>query len=265
MLVGVTAHVQNERLLAIAVFVEELVRVVEQDALGVDLARGDHAGAELVFGGERQLGQLKGGQLLQAAGFKQHLGPLFLHVFFGRFHSQPLGHSLAECGRVFKGKTSAHQRIAPRHPCARCGARAPVAFVHQHQVVAFKGLDRHRLLAHLIAQLVDVDDFDGAARRGLRFVEMLRKTKARQMQLVQVLARQAFVGREQDDLVGVVVAPARLEVVQVLMNVHVQQQRLAAAGGIPEGDLVQVIRLEIAERLRAVLGAVARHFLVQAV
>jgi hypothetical protein len=43
----------------------------------------------------------------------------------------------------------------------------------------------------------------------------------------------------------------RLKVVQILVNVHVQQQRLAAAGGIPEGDLVQVVRFKRAKRLRA--------------
>ena len=80
-----------------------------------------------------------------------------------------------------------------------------------------------------------------------------------------MLTAQPFVGREQDDLARVVIAAPRLEVVQVLADVDVQQQGLAAAGGIPEGDLVQVVRLEIAERFRAGLGAVARHFLVQAI
>jgi hypothetical protein len=80
-----------------------------------------------------------------------------------------------------------------------------------------------------------------------------------------MLTAQPFVGREQDDLVGKVIAAPRLEVVQVLADVDVQQQGLAAAGGIPEGDLVQVVRFEIAERFRARLGAVARHFLVQAI
>ena len=265
LLVGLAAHVQNERFFAVAVFVEKLVRVVKQDALGVNLAGSGYTCAALVFRGQRQLGQLKGGQFFQAAGFKQHLGPFFLHVLFGSCHREPLGHSLAKGGRVFKSKTAAHQRITPAHPCPRCCARAPMAFVHQHQVVALKGFHRHRFLAHLIAQLVDVDDFYGAARRGLCFVEMLRKTKARQMQLIQMLARQTLVGREQDDLVGVVVALAGLKVVQILVNVHMQQQRLAAAGGVPERDLVQVIRFKITEWLRTVLSAVTHHLPVQAI
>ena len=84
-----------------------------------------------------------------------------------------------------------------------------------------------------------------------------------------MLTAQPFVGREQDDLVGKVIThlptTARLEVVQILAKVDMHQQGLAAAGGIPEGDLVQVVRLEIAERFRAGLGAVARHFLVQTI
>jgi hypothetical protein len=79
--------------------------------------------------------------------------------------------------------------------------------------------------------------------------------EARQVQLIQMLTAQPFVGREQDDLVGKVIAAPRLEVVQVLADVDVQQQGLAAAGGIPEGDLVQVIRFKIAERLRAKFSA----------
>src|SRR3546814_14487728 len=62
--------------------------------------------------------------------------------------------------------------------------------------------------------------------------------------------RQPLVGREQDDLARIVIVSLRLEVVQVLADVDVQQQGLAAAGGIPEGDLVQVVRFEIAERFR---------------
>ena len=85
------------------------------------------------------------------------------------------------------------------------------------------------------------------------------------MQLLQVLTAQALVGREQNDLVGIDTGHTLLEVMQILTDIDVQQQRLAAAGGVPEGDLVQIIRLEIAERFRARLGAVARHFLVQAI
>jgi hypothetical protein len=38
-----------------------------------------------------------------------------------------------------------------------------VPFVDEHEVVALKSLDGHCPVAHLIAQLVDVDDLDGRA------------------------------------------------------------------------------------------------------
>ena len=52
-----------------------------------------------------------------------------------------------------------------------------------------------------------------------------------------MLTTQPFVGREQDDLARVVITAPRLKVVQVLADVDVQQQRLAAAGGIQKAIL----------------------------
>ena len=140
-----------------------------------------------------------------------------------------------------------------------------MAFIHEHQIVTFEGFNGDLFITHLIAQLIYIDDFDGAARRALSLVEELRETEARQAQLLQMLTAQPFVGRKQDNLVGIYVAAPCLEVLQVLANIDVQQQSLAAAGGIPESNLVQVVHLEIAEGFRAFFGAVARHFFVQAI
>ena len=132
LLVGLAAHVEDQRLFAVAVLIEELVRVIEQDALGVDLARSGDARAALVLGGQRELRLLSVVQAAQAGGVEQHLGALFLDVFFRRRHDHALGHRLPERGRVLEGKTTAHQRIAPRHPRACRRASTTVAFVHQH-------------------------------------------------------------------------------------------------------------------------------------
>ena len=127
-------------------------------------------------------------------------------------------------------------------------------FIDQHQIVAFKGFHRDRLVAHLVAQLVDVDDLNKAY--GFVLIKELRTTKARQLQFLQMLARQAFIGREQNDLVRVSVLATVLEVMQVLVDVDVQQQGFAAAGGVPECQLVQFIRIKW---LKAMLGLVVRH------
>ena len=59
-----------------------------------------------------------------------------------------------------------------------------------------------------------------------------------------MLARQTLVGREQDDAVQLR-PPARLaEIVQVLADVTVHEQRLPAAGRHPESQLVEVVHGE---------------------
>ena len=164
LLVGLAAHVEDQRLLAVAVLIEELVRVVEKDALGVNLAGGDDPRTALVFSGQGKGCIRLGGGKVEALPRVSQL-PFGLEAFFFRlFNDQTLSHCLPEGGRVLKGETASHQRIAPRHPCTRRSARAAVAFVHQHEVVALEGIHGDGLVAHLIAQLVDVDDFDGAAR-----------------------------------------------------------------------------------------------------
>ena len=188
-----------------------------------------------------------------------------MYIFLSSVYRQALGHSLTERSRILEGEATAHQRVTPAHPRPGRRSRSPVAFVYQHEVVALESLDGDRLVAHLVAELVDVDDFDGAARGRLGLVEVLCETEARQVQLFQVLARQTFVGRQQDDLVRVVLALTSLEITQVLLDVDVQQQRLAAAGGIPEGDLVQIVGVEVLEGLGTGFCPVANHLGVQAV
>jgi hypothetical protein len=51
------------------------------------------------------------------------------------------------------------------HP-GTCGCTgAAVAFIHQYQVIAFKGFNGNRFIAHAVTKLVDVDYLDGAFKR----------------------------------------------------------------------------------------------------
>ena len=65
-----------------------------------------------------------------------------------------------------------------------------MAFVHQHQVVALKGLGRNRLVAHLIGQLRDLDHIHPTLeqRTGLIFVKGMG-VDAGLMEFIQMLAR----------------------------------------------------------------------------
>ena len=60
------------------------------------------------------------------------------------------------------------------------------------------------------------------------------------MELNKVLPGQPLVRRQQDDAVQFPPVAVQVEVVLVLKDVDVHEQRLAAAGRIPEGDLAQV-------------------------
>lgn len=57
----------------------------------------------------------------------------------------------------------------------------------------------------------------------------------------------------------------RLEVVQVLEDVDMQDQRLAAAGRVPEGELVQVVGGVVLELLSFGVSSILGHLGVQAV
>lgn len=67
-------------------------------------------------------------------------------------------------------------------------------------------------------------------------------------QLLQVLARHAFVGRQQHHAVDVLRASVLGQVMPELQYVSVHQQSLAAAGGVPQG--------QFAQRLRRVCGLI---------
>src|SRR5690606_3733832 len=115
------------------------------------------------------------------------------------------GHGLAEGGGIFEREALFTQRVAELHPgpVAACRSTA-VPFIDEDKVVALEGIHRHRLLAHLLLQLGDLQDFHRTAGEPAAsvLVEDLR-LDARLLKLAQVLLRQPFVGREQDDPVQI--------------------------------------------------------------
>ena len=70
-------------------------------------------------------------------------------------------HRLPEGGRVLEREALLAERIAEAHPRAFLAAGgAAVAFIDQHEIVPLEGIDGDGLVAHLVLELVDVEDLD---------------------------------------------------------------------------------------------------------
>ena len=114
-------------------------------------------------------------------------------------------------------------------------------FIHQHQVVSLEGVDGDGPVTHLVAQPGHFDDLDRlpAEQPAAVLVEQLG-VDARRLELAQVLLREPCVWRKQEDAVQLAPPAMPGQCVPVLQDVDVHQQRLAAAGGHPEGELVEL-------------------------
>jgi hypothetical protein len=138
-------------LLAVAIGVEELVAVIEQDCLGVSFLHGIAARPLLLGKAEAQLRAL----VIQGAPLairEEPFGLLFQQLLFGLLDCHALADSLREGGAVFKGKSLADQLLAAGKPCACTAAGAAMAFIDQHEIVAFEGVYGDRLVAALISR-----------------------------------------------------------------------------------------------------------------
>ena len=105
-------------------------------------------------------------------------------------------HRLSEGGRVLEREALLAERVAKAHPRAFFAARgAAVAFVDQHEIVALEGIDGDGLVAHLVLELVDVEDLDPLVRRKARVPSFLKSSAAMpgRLELAQVLLAQALV------------------------------------------------------------------------
>jgi hypothetical protein len=129
---------------------------------------------------------------------------LFLdHFRFGFLTVKPLATACPNVAEYSKAKPPRTRCFTARHPCPGRRACSTVAFIHQDKVLAFKGFNGNGLVAHFVAQLVDVDDLNRALEDPTAIlVKQLAEAKAGKIQFVQMLTRQAFIRREQDDLVG---------------------------------------------------------------
>ena len=115
--------------------------------------------------------------------------------------------------------------------------------VDQHEVVPLERLHGDRPVSHLVPELRDLQDLDRLAgeESPALLAEDLR-LDPRRLELAQVLAREPFVRGQQDDAVEVAGAAVARGQAPVLEDVGVHEQRLAAAGGHPERQLVELRR-----------------------
>ena len=147
-----------------------------------------------------------------------------------------------------------------------------MALIHQHEVVALEGIDGDGLVAHLVLELVNVEDLDRCPAKSSAtvLIEELG-LNARRLELARVLLAKPFVWREQDDPVQLAPPAVLVQVELVLKDIGVHQQRLAAAGCAPVGKLVQLrpslgLRVERPDNLVGLrlVRVVERYLVVEA-
>jgi len=161
------------------------------------------------------------------------------------------GKSLAEGRAVFKREASMTECIAETSP--RLAASSLVPLVHENQVVTLERLDRnaHAATALLLNQLGDFDDADDippAQPQATLFETETRAGHRGSFHLRDVLFTEPFIGcNEQDVVQGPAVIVKKLPVVEM------HDQRLAAAGGHPEGEFGQILRD------KGIIHRIARH------
>ena len=147
-------------------------------------------------------------------------------------------HHLIERGRVLEREPAPRQ--LPPTLAPDLARRAQVSLVDQHQVVVAEVRHRHPLHALLLGQLVQVDDLHRLEQVRRRLAGEQPRVEPARVHLALVLRRHLLVGGQQHDVVEPASRP--IEVVPVLQDVRVHEQRLAGAGGALEGQNPQVIR-----------------------
>ena len=151
-------------------------------------------------------------------------------------------HGLAKRRGILERKTLLAERGAEPHPGAVAAARcAAVSFVHEHKVVALEGIHGDGLVAHVVSQARDFENLHRLAceQTAAVLVEDLRVDSSG-LKLTQVLLRQAFIWREQNDAVQVASAASLVQIVLVLEDVGVHDERFAGTRRHPVGKLVEL-------------------------
>lgn len=116
--------------------------------------------------------------------------------------------------------------------------------VNKDQIIAFKRVHRDRLVSRRFSELVYVDDVDATTlkfktHRGV-FVEQ-RRLDSGKFEFLLMLSRQALIRSQKDDSVQIFEYVRFSRVVQVLSDMTVHQQRLAAARSHPKGYFVEIV------------------------
>ena len=110
-----------------------------------------------------------------------------------------------------------------------------MAFVYQHQIAGLESIHSDRLVAHVVGQLVDVDNLHRLAGKQTAsvLVEQLGLDASR-CELNQVLIAQTLVGGQQQNSVQLAAASHLGQVVLVLTHIHMHKQGLTAARRAPK-------------------------------
>ena len=117
-----------------------------------------------------------------------------------------------------------------------------MSFVDQHQVVLLEAVNRDGLYFSFFLQLVHVD-YNHIIASGCKSTILFKHgcRNGRQRKFFKVLLAHALIGRQHDNLVNaeLTVQPfGTLEIMKELQDVHVHDQRLAAAGCTHERQLI---------------------------
>ena len=153
-------------------------------------------------------------------------------------------HHLVERGGVLECETAARQLPPTLAPDP---ARRPqVPLVDQHEVVVAEMRHRDALDALLLRQLVQVDDLDRLEQIGAGLAGEQPRMDSARVQLALVLRRHLLVRRQQHDVVQPPSRPA--QVVPVLQDVRVHEERLARTRGTLERQDTQVVRRVLRHR-----------------
>ena len=118
-----------------------------------------------------------------------------------------------------------------------------MALINENEVVPFERFRGYGLVAPFITKLVDVYYLNASAPEEVSLPLILVEDLGRDpgcLEFQPVVLREPFVGGEEQNAVQFAIAAVALQIVLLLEDIGVQQQRLARARRAPECDLVEL-------------------------